>query len=59
MKLYVAKIHYDYEGYGIVGIFSTREEAEDSFKNPDLYSGDDRTVDEYVLGEVDVKSVCF
>lgn len=59
MKVYVAKIHYDCEGYDIVGIFRTREEAEDSFNNPDLYSGDDRTVDEYVLGEVDEKSVCF
>ena len=57
MTLFVAQIHFDYEGFDVIGIYSEREAAEDACKHyarnlpkfktiPDKY-----TVEEYELTE--------
>ena len=59
MKVYVAERAYNYEGFTILGIFSTREAAQevcdnDTFSTPNLCNrlrGDSYTIEEH---EVDI-----
>jgi hypothetical protein len=59
VKLYVAERGYDYEGFTIIGIFSTREAAEAACENdrrpptdrysPGVSRGDSHSVEEFEL----------
>lgn len=49
MKVYVACVEYDYEGGFQVGVFSTRELAEQFLEENYKTWGDKHIVDEYTL----------
>ena len=40
MKLFTVQAGYDYEGFDIVGIFTSRELAEDALEEFKVYRGD-------------------
>ena len=55
MKVYIAERNYDFEGFVIVGAFSTREKAEEACDN-DKYEdgsqrGDYHTVEEFEIDD--------
>jgi hypothetical protein len=51
MKIYTAERHYDYEGFTILGVFSTAEAAKAACEK-DKDRGDDHEVNEYTLDEL-------
>ena len=56
MKVFVAKREYDYEGFVIIGIFTTKESAEICCKNDfninrTILLGDSHNVEEHELQE--------
>lgn len=48
--VYVAQREYDCEGFMILGIFETREEAEERTKRGGTY-GDFHDIEKFVIGE--------
>lgn len=54
MKVYVAKAGYDYEGYEIMGIYSTMELAQaciDEIKSNPLIYFDNHEIEEHEIDE--------
>ena len=53
MKIYVAEREYDYEGFTIIGVFSTKEKAQeacDNDKDKDgIKRGDSHNVEEFEI----------
>ena len=55
MRVYIAKRHYDYEGYDILGVYSTQEAAEQRCQADTASNSDGHSVNEYEIdGPVDV-----
>jgi hypothetical protein len=50
MKVYVARRHYDYEGFSIIGIFTDHESAQKCCDSDEQW-GDSHDVDEHELQE--------
>ena len=53
MKVYVAERGYDYEGFTILGIFSTREKAQEACDNDKWEDGRKRG-DSYDIEEFEI-----
>lgn len=53
MKVYIAERHYDYEGFTIIGVFTTKKEAKKCC-DYDCGCGDEHRVTDY---EVEKKAV--
>lgn len=51
MKVYVAERYTDYEGFSILGVYSTKEAAE-AANARDIENGDHHDIEEYELDTV-------
>lgn len=47
MKVYIAKRIYDYEGFDIIGVFSTKEKAQEACDKKK--GGDSRCIEEFEI----------
>ena len=51
MKVYVAEVHYDYEGFNLVGIYTTKKKAQKALDTCG-YEGDEQSIEEYKINEI-------
>ena len=54
MELFVAGYGYDYEGYTVVGVFSSREKAEEHLEKHYKNMGDYKSTEEMTLDEGEI-----
>lgn len=52
MKLYIAFIDFSYDGELVIGVFDSKEKAEQACKDPNLYKGDGRFIREYIINKI-------
>lgn len=57
MKLFVAGYGYDFEGYYVVGVFSSREKAEEHLEKHYKSMGDFKKIEEMILDEGELINV--